>query len=151
MGTMDYLMRDIGIWLDALIAGQTPRSVMGVALVMGGLALLLFALRSHRRQRREPAIAAVSEAPATSVLEKMLRQQASMLALLGERLLAVEEYLELVGNRQQSLEADKRDIRFYQQAIKLADEGLSSAELTQRCGLSSAEAELITALQRRAG
>jgi hypothetical protein len=72
------------------------------------------------------------------------------MSLLGERVTALEEYLEMIGIRQERHNSDKKDLRFYQQAIDLADQGLSAEELAQRCGISSSEAELITMLYQKA-
>ena len=76
-----------------------------------------------------------------------LEAQSSALTVMGERVLALEEYLEMVGSRQQALDSEKRDLRFYQQAIRLADQGLGTEELVQRCGISRSEAELLAAVR----
>lgn len=143
---MAAVNESVGTWPEAVVAwvsGLSDVAVMGVMLCVAGLALLLFAWRS-RRSRFEAMEDLLNEQ-----IERQNRKidsQANALAILGERVLALEEYLELVGSRQQQLEGDKRDVRYYQRAVKLAGEGGKVADLVERCGMSRAEAELIVSL-----
>ncbi|WP_372863041.1 DUF2802 domain-containing protein [Spongiibacter sp.] len=119
-------------------------TVLGILLSSAGVALLLY-LWQGRRSRDELLVASLQGTLAAQ--QSKIDAQASSLSLLGERVLALEEYLELVSSRQQQMDSDKRDARFYQQAIRLADQGLPADELVQRCGISRSEAELITAMR----
>ena len=72
------------------------------------------------------------------------------MAILGERVTALEEYLEMLGERQQRSDADKKDMRFYQQVSVLAGQGVAAPELAQRYGISASEVDLIMALSKKA-
>jgi hypothetical protein len=143
-------MKDITILaLGDWFAGLSEASLLGLILSVVGIGLLLFTLRHKRGAERDQVQPPTAE-QLIAVLEKKIEYQNSAMILLGERVLALEEYLEMIGSRQQRQETHKKDMRFYQQAISLADTGLSPEELVQRCGISSSEADLITALYQKA-
>ena len=119
-------------------------TILGILLSVAGLAMLLYLWQS-RRSRAEMMVLAMEEKLAAQ--QAKLEAQSSALTVMGERVLALEEYLEMVGSRQQALDSEKRDLRFYQQAIRLADQGLGTEELVQRCGISRSEAELLAAVR----
>ncbi|GAA4090515.1 DUF2802 domain-containing protein [Zhongshania borealis] len=145
METSNQLPSLIGNWFNSL--GEA--SLLGLLLSVVGVGLLLFALKSRRAHQEDgPHIPTADEKIA--LLEKKIEQQNSAMSLLGERVTALEEYLEMIGIRQERQNTDKKDVRFYQQAIGLADQGLSAEELAQRCGISSSEADLITMLYQKA-
>ena len=123
--------------------------VLGLLMSVVGVAMLLYTLKSRRTTKDAgPRLPTPDEK--IILLEKKIELQNSAMSLLGERVGALEEYLEMMGARQQRQEVDKKDVRFYQQAIGLADKGLSSQELAQRCGISASEADLITMLYQKA-
>mgnify|MGYP000471719154 CR=1 FL=1 len=119
-------------------------TVLGILLSIAGAAMLLYLWHS-RRSRAEVLVLGLQEM--LRVQQAKLDAQNSALAVMGERVLALEDYLEMVGSRQQQLDSDKRDLRFYQQAIRLADQGLGSDELVRQCGISRSEAELLAAVR----
>lgn len=119
-------------------------AVLGLLMSIAGLALLLFAWRG-RRSRFDAMEDLLNEQIARQ--ERKIDSQANALNILGERVLALEEYLEMVGSKQQQIEGDKRDVRFYQRAVKMAGEGRTVAELVDSCGMSKAEAELIVSMR----
>ena len=126
------------------MSGLSDMAVMGLLLSIAGVAMLLYAWRS-RRSRFEAMEDLLKQQIALQ--ERKIENQANALNILGERVLALEEYLEMVGSRQQQLEGDKRDMRFYQRAVKMAGEGSTVAELVEGCGMSKAEAELIVSMR----
>ena len=101
-------------------------TILGILLSVAGLAMLLYLWQS-RRSRAEMMVLAMEEKLAAQ--QAKLETQSSALTVMGERVLALEEYLEMVGSRQQALDSEKRDLRFYQQAIRLADQGLNLKEI----------------------
>lgn len=121
-------------------------SVLGLLLSVAGVAMLLVLWQGRRSYAEELEAALRGELTA---MQRKLNSQASALSVLGERVLALEDYLELVGERQQQLHSDKRDPRFYQQALRLADRGLDADSLVARCGISRSEAELIASVRGR--
>ncbi|MFT6163720.1 MAG: hypothetical protein ACJA1T_000058 [Zhongshania aliphaticivorans] len=135
----------IGNWFGSL--GEA--SLLGLLLSVVGVGLLLFALKSRRTSAEDGPQAPTAD-DKIAQLEKKIEFQNSAMSLLGERVTALEEYLEMIGSRQQRQDADKKDVRFYQQAIGLADKGLSAKELAERCGISASEADLITMLYQKA-
>ncbi|MEX1669570.1 DUF2802 domain-containing protein [Zhongshania guokunii] len=134
----------VGNWFNGL--GEA--SLLGLVLSVVGIGLLLYALKTRRTAVLDaPRPPSAEELIAT--LEKKIELQNSAMSLLGERVSALEEYLEMIGSRQQRQDADKKDMRFYQQAISMVDKGLSAEELAQRCGISASEADLITMLYQK--
>lgn len=119
-------------------------TVLGILMSVAGAAILLY-LWQGRRSKAEHIELALREEIGS--LQRKIDDQASAQSVLGERVLALEEYLELVGHRQQQIESEKRDPRFYQQAIRMADQGLDVQALIERCGVSRSEAELIAAMR----
>ncbi|WP_373081401.1 DUF2802 domain-containing protein [Zhongshania sp.] len=145
MDTSHQFSFAIGNWFNNL--GEA--SLLGLLMSVVGVGMLLYTLKSRRSVKTAgPRLATADEKIA--LLEKKIELQNSAMSLLGERVSALEEYLEMIGSRQQRQEVDKKDVRFYQQAIGLADKGLSAEELAQRCGISASEADLITMLYQKA-
>ncbi|MDF1693881.1 MAG: DUF2802 domain-containing protein [Zhongshania sp.] len=134
----------VGDWFNGL--GEA--SLLGLVLSVVGMGLLLYAFKTRRSAVLDAPRPPSSEEIIAS-LEKKIELQNSAMSLLGERVSALEEYLEMIGSRQQRQDADKKDMRFYQQAISMADKGLSAEELAQRCGISASEADLITMLYQK--
>lgn len=121
-------------------------SVLGLLLSVAGAAMLLVLWQGRRSYADKVEAALRAELDS---MHRKLNSQASALSVLGERVLALEDYLELVGERQQQLHSDKRDPRFYQQALRLADRGVDVGTLVARCGISRSEAELIASVRPR--
>ena len=119
-------------------------TVLGILMSVAGAAILLYLWHGRRSKAAHIEQALRGEIEG---LQRKIDGQASALSVLGERVLALEEYLELVGHRQQKIESEKRDPRFYQQAIRMADQGLDAEALIERCGVSRSEAELISAMR----
>ncbi len=142
MNTAATDVTSAGGWLAEL--ATMPAGVillLLVALVASGLGLYGF-----RQRRRQAPPATVAEDP-VALLRERVKAQASALLLLSERVAALEEYLELVGSKQQRLEQDRgRRQHSYRDAIGSADRGASPRELMSRHGLSVSEADLIAQL-----
>lgn len=160
---MNELIRDIldatAPALNALVATPVTHLVGGLMTVIG-LGILMQFLRLRRRaseqQVEEARLAKEAEFAAqhqaeVELLEQRLKSQDSALLLMGERVQALEEYLEMLGSKQQRLEADKKSPHFYQHLRLLAHKGVSAVELAQRFGISASEASLIAAMNRKAG
>lgn len=142
---------------------QNPNAWLGLLLTLSGVGLLLIALRrsaggkslkqaaSTSRSATKANPKGLSKDEELAELRLHLDRQNTAMGLLGERILALEEYIEMLGNRQQVQNSNKRDKQFYRQAINLVDQGVSTDELAQQCGISASEADLIAALYRKAG
>ncbi|WP_269620501.1 DUF2802 domain-containing protein [Zhongshania sp. BJYM1] len=124
-------------------------SLLGIVLSLVGIGLLMYMVRARRTE------AVVTETTQTAqtdslvaALESKIEAQNSAISMLGDRVLALEEYLEMLGERQQRSDADKKDSRFYEQVSVMAGQGMAAPELAQRCGISASEADLITALSK---
>lgn len=66
---------------------------------------------------------------------------------VGQRLIIAEKKLKGTIDKQQQLETNASDFSPYNHAVSLAESGADSAQLVERCGLSEAEAELLTLVQ----
>ncbi|CAA0090637.1 Uncharacterised protein [Zhongshania aliphaticivorans] len=131
--------------------GLSEASMLGLVLSLVGVGVLMFALKSRRSATIKAAATLETNSDALVLaLEHKIEHQNSALAILGERVLALEEYLEMLGERQQRSDADKKDMRFYQQVSVMAGQGLAATELAQRCGISASEADLIKAMSKTA-
>ncbi len=141
---------------------QNPNAWLGLVLTLSGVGLLLIALRRTGGKSQKAAaqtLRAVNKSKPKGLsrddelaeLRLHIDRQNTAMGLLGERILALEEYIEMLGNRQQVQNTNKRDKQFYRQAISLVDQGISADELAQQCGISASEADLIAALYRKAG
>lgn len=141
---------------------QNPNAWLGLVLTLSGAGLLLIALRRSGGKSLKPAAQGLqsnakakpkglSKDEQLAELKMHLERQNTAISLLGERILALEEYIEMLGNRQQVQNSTQRDKQFYLQAINLVDQGMTTDELAEQCGISASEADLITALYRKAG
>ncbi|MEX1665422.1 DUF2802 domain-containing protein [Zhongshania arctica] len=128
-------------------------SLLGLVLSLVGIGLLMFMVKARRSDTvKEISQTQNADADADAVvvaLERKIEYQNSAMTMLGERISALEEYLEMLGERQQRNDADKKDMRFYQQVSVMAGQGVGAPELAQRCGISASEADLITALSKK--
>lgn len=127
-------------WLNRL----DDLTVLGLLLSLAGVAMLLYLWQS-RRSRAERMVLELEAL--IGIQQTKLEAQNSALSVLGQRVIALEDYLEMVGSRQQQLSSEKRDPRFYQQAIRLAEQGLDAEALIKQCGISRSEAELLAAVR----
>lgn len=89
---------------------------------------------------------------ALSAVQDQVRMQSSALLLQSEAIRAMEAYMELLDNRQQSTSAaaDSAPVNDYDTAINLASKGVDAETLMMRTGISATEAELITRLHGQA-
>ncbi|MBQ0797240.1 DUF2802 domain-containing protein [Zhongshania sp.] len=149
MTTYDYLefpMKFIE-WCQNL----SEASLLGLVLSLVGVGLLMYMRKARRSdQASNEAIQAQNADAVVIALERKIELQNSAMAILGERVSALEEYLEMLGERQQRSDADKKDRRFYQQVSVMAGQGVAAPELAQRCGITAGEADLIMALSKKA-
>ncbi|MBW2941583.1 DUF2802 domain-containing protein [Zhongshania aquimaris] len=149
MTTYDYLefpMKFIE-WCQNL----SEASLLGLVLSLVGIGLLMYMRKARRSDQASNEAIQTQNADAVVIaLERKIELQNSAMAILGERVSALEEYLEMLGERQQRSDADKKDRRFYQQVSVMAGQGMAAPELAQRCGISASEADLIMALSKKA-
>jgi hypothetical protein len=149
MTTYDYLefpMKFIE-WCQNL----SEASLLGLVLSLVGIGLLMYMLKARRSDQASNDAMQTQNADAVVIaLERKIELQNSAMAIIGERVSALEEYLEMLGERQQRSDADKKDRRFYQQVSVMAGQGMAAPELAQRCGISASEADLIMALSKKA-
>lgn len=149
MTKYDYLQFPMMVveWCQNL----SEASLLGLLLSLVGIGLLMYMVKTRRAENRVKVIAQTSNSDAmVAALERKIDDQNSSISMLGERVLALEEYLEMLGERQQRSDADKKDSRFYQQVSDMAGQGMGAPELAQRCGISASEADLIMALSKKA-
>ncbi|MFT7405228.1 DUF2802 domain-containing protein [Zhongshania sp.] len=125
-------------------------SLLGLVLSIVGVGLLMFMVKARRSYTVKEITQTQNADVVVVALERKIEYQNSAMTMLGERISALEEYLEMLGERQQRNDADKKDMRFYQQVSVMAGQGVGAPELAQRCGISASEADLITALSKKA-
>jgi hypothetical protein len=133
-------------WCQSL----SEASLLGLVLSIVGAGLLMFTLNARRSTAVKKITQTQKHYATVVILERKIEYQNSAMTMLGDRISALEEYLEMIGERQQRNDADKKDMRFYQQVSEMAGQGVSAPELAQRCGISASEADLITALSKKA-
>lgn len=130
------------------IAQASGPSILGITIYFLGLGLLLFSLHSYRRNENSQQSSAESVDHSEKLWQKISAQE-SLICILSERITALEGYIDVISERQQKLENTKNETRFYQHAIRLADQGMEAAELAECCSISASEAELITELYQK--
>lgn len=127
-------------WLIYLQAN--PIALMGVLSLILFIAGVLFWTHLNYQQRRE-------EAPVDDrqpELQRLVVAQASALKLMSERVSALENYLELMGDKQQIITQTIKPKRAYREAINAAGDCEGDDEIMQRFGLPRPEAQLVSAL-----
>ncbi len=109
-----------------------------IAVVLATVVYLLEAIfLSHRKGR--------AGLPSQSALLRELADLRQEVAGLRQRLDRLTE-----PNFSFSQEEDRRDpLAAYDEAVTFARQGLSAAEIAQRCGISTDEAALIVVMQKR--
>jgi hypothetical protein len=125
-------------------------SLLGLVLSLVGVGLLMFMVKTHRSDTLKELSQTQNTYAIVVALKRKIEHQNSAMTILGERISSLEEYLEMLGERQQRNDADKKDMRFYQQVSEMAGQGIGAPELAQRCGISASEADLIMALSKKA-
>ena len=116
---------------------------LGLGLLLAGLAALVWMVRRltvrlaeqdlQQRQRVEQLLKDVTS-----------YQQGSI--TMGEELIALRDQLRRMEDKQQRIDQHDPQAMPYNQAARLVGLGASIEDLTQSCGLSKAEAELIARL-----
>ncbi len=154
-----------------LLKAVEAHELLGGILALSGIAIFLYSIQQYRGsvpwvQRRadrkqaaitgsatkklpkDKAVNAPNKDETIAVLQQRLDWQNTAIGLLGERILALEEYLEMVGSRQQSVARAKEDQQ-YLNAIQLIEKGANARQLASECGISPSEAELLMALHKK--
>ncbi len=126
-------------WLQLLQAN--PSWLFAITLMM--LCLGAFLLRTQRSQRATTQQPRKHEQPE---LQKLVVAQASALKLMSERVAALENYLELMGDKQQMIVQSIKPKRTYRAAIDGADAGANDEEIMKKYGLARPEAKLVAAV-----
>lgn len=109
-----------------------------VAVVALGFALL--AKRQVRQVRYEYE-------QRLAQLEKQAKLAAHGASGIGQRILAVEERLEILKERAEDV-SDSEGALAYAQAMQLFEQGVDTNTIATSCGLSSAEANLMATIHR---
>lgn len=120
-----WLALAIGLGLGLLIAG-----LVGLALVCRRLSTRLQEVDARHKARVDELTRDIAG-----------YQQGTI--RMGEELLAVREQVRRLEDKQQRIEQHDPQSMPYNQAARLVGMGASVEDLTQSCGLSKAEAELI--------
>ncbi|WP_369601766.1 DUF2802 domain-containing protein [Hahella sp. SMD15-11] len=81
-------------------------------------------------------------------LERDLGVEREATQAMGRRLLMMEKRFAALQRKHRELEAEDAQRVSYNEAVRLLQMGASIDELVETCGLSRAEAELISVLQR---
>jgi len=110
-----------------------------VALVSAGLCGYLF-LRVKRQERRHQAL--------INVLRNEIRAMTNGSIGMGNRLLAIEQKLDMTVEKQQELENRDPGVLAYNQAARLMEMGADVDDLVRSCGIGRPEAELMALLHR---
>jgi uncharacterized coiled-coil protein SlyX len=137
------------------LMNMSAAQIIGAIFTLLGVGLLIYVSRLRRNlreQRAAEALAAVNAEKDARIasLEQTVAAQSSALDIVGDRVLALEDYLEMLGVKQQKLAADKKGPAFYAHLRNLADKGMNAAELSRRFGISVSEASLLTAMNKKA-
>lgn len=137
------------------LMNMSAAQIIGAIFTLLGVSLLIYVSRLRRNlreQRAAEALAAVNAEKDARIasLEQTVAAQSSALDMVGDRVLALEDYLEMLGVKQQKLAADKKGPAFYAHLRNLADKGMNAAELSRRFGISVSEASLLTAMNKKA-
>ncbi|KAF1053984.1 MAG: hypothetical protein GAK43_01115 [Stenotrophomonas maltophilia] len=127
-------------------------ALIALAVVCVGLAG--FGLWLHGGQRRQDVVIA-QQAKHIATLEQRLKEVAKRIesyqhinVRMGEELRELHKQLSTLPERLTRLEQRDPASLSFSQAARLAGMGASVADLTQSCGLSQAEAELVARLHR---
>ncbi len=126
-------------WIQLLQAQPVlVLSLLAAVVLFAGV--LVWAQRNYAVRREAPLQTVTPE------LQRLVTAQASALKLMGERVAALENYLELVGDKQQLMAQSRKPKLAYRDAINGADGGASGEEIMQRFGLARPEAALVAAI-----
>ncbi|QJD58724.1 DUF2802 domain-containing protein [Pseudomonas sp. gcc21] len=116
---------------------------LGLGLLIAALAALTLAYRRLARRLDE------QDAAQRQRIEQLLKdisgyQQGTI--GMGEELFALRDQLKRIEDKQQRFEQQDPQTMPYNQAARLVGMGASIEDVTQSCGLSKAEAELVARL-----
>lgn len=116
---------------------------LGLGGLLAGLAVLVYLLR-RRLQRMDAAHKALVQR-----VEQVSRDLSGFrqgTVGMGEELNTLRDQVKRLHDRQQQVEQQDPQTLPYNQAARLVNMGASMEDLTQACGLSRAEAELVLKL-----
>lgn len=116
---------------------------LGLGGLLAGLAVLVYLLR-RRLQRMDAAHQALVQR-----VEQVSRDLSGFrqgTVGMGEELNTLRDQVKRLHDRQQQVEQQDPQTLPYNQAARLVNMGASMEDLTQACGLSRAEAELVLKL-----
>ena len=116
---------------------------LGLGGLLAGLAVLVYLLR-RRLQRMDAAHKALVQR-----VEQVSRDLSGFrqgTVGMGEELSTLRDQVKRLHDRQQQVEQQDPQTLPYNQAARLVNMGASMEDLTQACGLSRAEAELVLKL-----
>ncbi|HLT63927.1 MAG TPA: DUF2802 domain-containing protein [Pseudohongiella sp.] len=127
---------------------------MSIELVLLGLlvacvlAQLVFSWQQGKRlQQLEQSLAASTAAQAAQ--KELLENASRAVVSLHQGVNALEQRLARTAQRQQDIEARSASQLTYEQAAKLVQMGAAPEDLVKSCGLSQAEAKLVSLMAAR--
>lgn len=135
--------RAAGLLIDMAESGWVLLLGLGLGLLIAALAALALAYRRLARRLDE------QDAAQRQRIEQLLKdisgyQQGTI--GMGEELFALRDQLKRMEDKQQRFEQQDPQTMPYNQAARLVGMGASIEDVTQSCGLSKAEAELVARL-----
>ncbi|QIB52675.1 MULTISPECIES: DUF2802 domain-containing protein [Pseudomonas] len=116
---------------------------LGLGLLIAALAALTLAYR--RLARRLDEQDAAQQQRVEQLLKDISGYQQGTIGM-GEELFALRDQLKRIEDKQQRFEQQDPQSMPYNQAARLVGLGASIEDVTQSCGLSKAEAELVARL-----
>lgn len=130
------------------MAGITEMTITGMAMILMAVLLasqFVFSVLQARRLRELSAALAESSA----LQQQMLGSTGKVLLSVNTTVRALEKKLTRTVQRQQDLENKDAGSLTYEQASKLIQMGAAPEDLVKTCGLSRAEAKLVSLMAAR--
>jgi hypothetical protein len=118
--------------------------VLALLVVLVLVQLVFSVMQSRRLQQLEQSVAASSAAQ-----QELLGSAGNALLSLHGSVNALEHRLVRTAQRQQDMEIKSAGTLTYEQAAKLVQMGAAPEDLVKSCGLSQAEAKLVSLMAAR--
>ncbi|ALO46315.1 DUF2802 domain-containing protein [Pseudohongiella spirulinae] len=122
-------------------------ATMIIAGILATLCCVLIVMQFVQMRRLRELQASL--AAASSRHESLLRKTGQAVGQLGQSLITLDQRVTQTQRRQQDLENKDSGSLTYAQASKLVQMGADPAELVKSCGLSEAEAKLVSLMAAR--
>lgn len=135
--------RVAGLLIEMAESGLVLLLGLGLGLLIAALAALAVGYR--RLATRLDAQDAAQRLQIEQLLKDISGYQQGTIGM-GEELIALRDQLQRIDDKQQRIEQHDPQSMPYNQAARLVGLGASIEDVTQSCGLSKAEAELVARL-----